>query len=54
MQSNRPILVLGALLAGGLTAALVLAILHFFFDPAPQPEPLQAPSHQLDLPSPDS
>ncbi len=55
MQSNRPILVLVALLAGGLTAALVLAILHFFFDPQPQPDSADsAPAYQVESLSPES
>jgi len=60
MQSNRPLFVLLALLAGGLTAALVLALLRFFGagpspDPAQAPAPSpQAPTHQVGSRSSDS
>jgi len=47
MASNRPWLVVAALLAGGLTAGLVLALLHFFLDPKPQTAPEPAPTQDV-------
>jgi len=47
MASNRPWLVVAGLLAGGLTAALVLALLHFFLDPQPQTTPSPAPTEDV-------